>query len=49
MEMFPTEGQLWLSLLGIIPGVSFILWGIFQNFFHLAAQEAPGVSLGQGL
>lgn len=42
MEMFLTEGQLWLSLLGIIPGLtfpalSFILQGIFQNFLDLAA------------
>lgn len=54
MEMFPTEGQLWLGLQGIIPGVTFpalslILWGTFQKFLHLAAQEAPRVSLGQGL
>lgn len=52
MEMFPTEGQLWLGLQGIIPGVTFpalslILWGTFQKFLHLAAQEAPRVSLGQ--
>lgn len=54
VEMFPTEGQLWLSLLGIFPGIafpalSFILWGILQNFSHLSAREAPGASLGQGL
>lgn len=54
MEMFPTEGQLWLGLQGIIPGVtfpalSFTLWGTFEKLLHLAAQEAPCVSLGQGL
>lgn len=42
MEMFPTEGQIWVGLLQIIPVVtfyalSFMLYSTFQNFLHLAA------------
>lgn len=42
MEMFPTEGQIWVGLLQIIPVVtfyalSFTLCGTFHIFLHLAA------------
>jgi len=42
MEMFPSEGQIWVGLLQIIPVVtsnasSFMLCGSFQNFLRLAA------------
>lgn len=42
MEMFPTEGQIWVGLLQIIPVVtlyalSFTLYSTFQNVLHLAS------------